>query len=142
MTVIAWDGKTMAADRQGELCCTKTLRTKIRRIGPDLVGCAGHATTSEAVCHWLEAGANHCEFPKPNGDERCDVLVAGPSGLRLYQNSPHAMRLENKFFAIGCGGDAAMAAMYLGFDAATAVSVACEVCTGCGGGLDTLELAP
>lgn len=138
MTVVAWDGTTMAADRQGEFFCTKTFRTKIRRIGSVIVGCAGEARASEAVCKWLEAGSAVDTFPKIAEADKANLLIAGPDGLFLYENSPHPMRLENKFFAIGSGGDAAMAAMHLGFDAKRAVEVACEVSTGCGGGVDVL----
>ena len=141
MTVVAWDGKSMAADRQGEFFCTKTQRTKIRRIGANIAGCAGEARASEAVCKWLESGGDLDAFPKIAESDKANVLLAGPDGLFLYENSPHAMRLENHFFAIGSGGDAAMAAMHLGCDAQRAIEVACEVATGCGGGMDVLVLA-
>ena len=140
MTVIAFDGQAMAADRQGELFCTKTFRTKIMRIGALLVGCAGEARASESVCQWLASGADPEKFPKIAEADKANVLVAGPKGLFLYENSPVPMRLENKFFALGSGGDAAMATMALGFDARRAVEIACEVCTGCGGGIDTLSV--
>ena len=140
MTVIAFDGQAMAADRQGELFCTKTFRTKIRRIGSLLVGCAGEARASEAVCQWLVSGADSARFPNIAEADKANVLVAGPDGLFVYENSPFPMRLENKFFALGSGGDAAMATMALGFDARRAVEIACEVCTGCGGGIDTLRV--
>ena len=138
MTVVAWDGTSMAADRQGEFFCTKIHRTKIRRIGALIVGCSGEARSSEAVCQWLVAGGDVDRFPKVDEENKATVLVACHDGLFMYDNSPHPIRLENKFFAIGSGGDAAMAAMYLGCDAARAVEVACEVCTGCGGGVDVL----
>lgn len=140
MTVIAFDGHAMAADRQGELFCTKTFRTKIRRLGDLLVGCAGEVRSAEAIYQWLAGGAIVADFPKLAESDKACVLVAGPNGLHLYENSPHPMPLENKFFAIGSGGDAAMAAMALGFDARRAVEIACEVCTGCGGGVDVLEV--
>ena len=141
MTVVAFDGNSMAADRQGEFFCTKTDRTKIRRIGSIMVGCAGEARASEAVCKWLESGADVEMFPKIAESDKANVLVAGPNGLFLYENSPHPMQLENKFFAIGSGGDAAMAAMHLGCDAERAVEVACAVATSCGGGVDVLVMA-
>lgn len=140
MTVIAWDGKRMAADRQGEFYCTKAFRTKVRRIGDSLVGCSGEARSSEAVCKWIEDGADPDKFPKIAEADKASVLVAKHGSLLLYENSPHPLLLENKFFAMGSGGDAAMATMFLGHDARRAVEVACEVCTGCGGGIDTLEL--
>lgn len=140
MTVIAWDGKTMAADKQGELYCTKVLRTKIRRIGVSVVGCSGDGHVGEAICKWIELGAGNDSFPKTTTDSKTNVLLASPNGLFLYcESSPHPIRIDNKFFAIGAGCDAAMAAMHLGCNAKTAVEVACEICVGCGNGVDVLE---
>ena len=141
MTVIAWDGVSMAADRIGEFFCTRTVRTKIRRIGDTLVGCAGEARASEAVCAWLESGADPEKFPKIAEQDKANLLVAGPRGLYLYENSPFPMRLENSFFAIGSGGEVAMTVMHLGMDARRAVEVACELAVGCGGGVDELKIA-
>lgn len=140
MTVVAWDGVSMAADRWGEYYTTKTRRTKIKRVGPNLVGCAGAVYASEQVLKWFEAGADPERYPKIPETDAISVLVTGPDGLRLYEKGPHPMWLENKFFAIGSGGDAAMAAMYLGCPARRAVEVACEVATSCGGGVDVLTL--
>lgn len=140
MTVVCFDGKTMAADRQGEFYCTKTSRKKIRRVGDLLVGGSGEARASEALIQWLANGADVDNFPRFAEGDKADVLVASKDGLRLFQSSPYPMVLENKFFAIGSGCDAAMAAMHLGLDARRAVEVACVVCTGCGGGIDAIDL--
>jgi ATP-dependent protease HslVU (ClpYQ) peptidase subunit len=48
--------------------------------------------------------------------------------------------VEDPFIAFGAGRDYAMAAMHLGCDAHRAVEVACVFDTGCGMGIDTLEL--
>jgi len=59
---------------------------------------------------WLEAGANIEKFPKIAEADKSTLLVGGPEGVWLYENSPYPMKLRNKFFAIGSGSDAAMAA--------------------------------
>lgn len=132
----------MAADRQGEVYSAKTERTKIKRL-PDgsLFGAAGEIRASEALYHWLVAGAVPVDFPKLNPDDKPTALWARHDGLFLIDwGTTHPTSLENKFFALGSGMDAAIAAMFLGHDARQAVEVACEVCTGCGGGIDELVL--
>ena len=140
MTVIAFDGKTMAADRQGEYYATKANRKKISRIDAMLVGGAGETRATLAIIEWLKAGGIVSDFPKLNTDDRPSVLAARRGEILLYDNGPYPTRLANEFFAIGSGCDAAMAAMFLGFDAVRAVEVACEICTGCGGGIDSMIL--
>jgi len=140
MTVVAWDGVSMAADRQGEIYTTKTERTKIRRVGALIAGCAGTVRASEAMFQWFKDGARIGEFPKLVDHDAGLMLVAGVGQLFLYEGTPYPMYLENKFFAIGSGGDAAMAAIHLGSDAKHAVEVACAISTGCGGGVDVLTL--
>lgn len=141
MTVIAFDGKTMAADKQGESGYIKTVRTKIRRLNGCLIGGAGTRHVVESVIAWLIAGAKPEQFPEPATKGEADILMVKPDGsIYLIQSGPHFTQLENRFFAIGCGADAAMAAMHLGYDAKHAVEVACIVNTGCGGGIDSLAL--
>ena len=140
MTIIAWDGYTLAADRNAELYCSKAHRTKIRRIGPYIYGATGEARSFEQVYAWLEAGGDLASWPRPVKDDSPIIMCIRPDGVWLYQDSPIPFKLDNKQWAIGSGSDAALATMYLGYDALRAVEVACAVCTGCGGGIDTLEL--
>jgi hypothetical protein len=143
VTVIAYKDGILAADRQGEMYCAKTERTKIHRIGKLLVGASGEVQISQAIYHWLAGPMDPKDYPSIASSGDATVMVIGPAGrISLYQKGPHPMPLDNKFFALGSGGDAAMATMFLGFSAARAIEVACEVCTGCGGGVDTLTLEP
>lgn len=144
MTVIAWDGKTLAADKQGGNEWTKYgTTTKIRRIRGHLVGCAGTSSLARAMLAWFEAGAVEADFPEAQSDtdKACTVLVITPDGrCTVYQSTPQPIEYENSYYAIGSGQDAAAAVMELGHDARTAVEIASRVCVGCGNGIDTLEL--
>lgn len=144
MTIIAWDGKTLAADKQSGDEWTKYGRTtKIRRIRDCLVGAAGNAAMNREMFAWFEAGAIAAELPDEQREiARCSsLLVITPEGLiRVYQNGGFPLDVENPYYAIGSGKEAASAVLELGFDAVRAVEIASIVCTGCGGGVDILTL--
>lgn len=60
--------------------------------------------------------------------------------LWKYERTPHPLKFPPQQFAIGSGRDFALAAMYLGCDAAGAVHVACEFDSACGNGVDVVTL--
>lgn len=143
MTVIAWDGKTLAADKRTNFGGLHATTTKVHRL-PDgrLVGCAGNTAQIAEMVHWLGAGADPEKMPACQRDakECVSALVIEPGGRVLqYENTPHPIVIENPAWAIGSGRDFAMAAMWLGQDARDAAIVACQLDCTCGNGIDTLE---
>lgn len=143
MSVIAWDGKTLAADKRasvGTLICTTT---KIFRIGEALVAYAGSASFGEEMVAWFTAGAKPEQFPagqRSDDDWSGLLVIRRDRPIEKYERTPHAVRFEDNQFAIGCGRDFALAAMHLGKTAREAVEVAIHFDSGCGNGIDTLEL--
>lgn len=141
MTVIAFDGKTLAADKQADNGWTKHRTTKIRRAGHFLIGSSGDADAGAALKVWFERGAVEADFPKEAADKNnATLMVVGEEGIRLYQRTPHAIHLEQPRHAIGSGAEAALAAMHCGKTAAEAVEIASLISIGCGMGVDTLTL--
>lgn len=141
MSVIAFDGKTLAADKRACLGTLIRTTTKIFRIGDALCAYAGDAAGGEEMLAWYAAGAIPSDFPpKQRGDDWSGLLVVRKSGIVKYERSPFPVKFEDKFFAIGCGRDFALAAMHLGHDAKTAVEVAIALDSGCGNGIDTISL--
>lgn len=141
MTVIAWDGKTLAADKRSSFGGMHATVTKLYRINGSLVGCAGGSAQNAEMRVWFSAGCDAKLFPEPQRDsDKCvSMLVVSPDGvLRQYENSPHPFIVENKLWAIGSGRDFALAAMHLGLPADRAVEVACALDCTCGNGIDTL----
>jgi ATP-dependent protease HslVU (ClpYQ) peptidase subunit len=140
MTVIAYDGKTLAADKlatNGGTCLTTA---KIRRVPAGLIGCSGDVHACRALAAWAEQGFVVKDFPA-DAKEGCKMLLIKPDGTKwLYCGGAYPAQLENPFLAIGSGADYAMAAMHLGHDARTAVQVACDLDAYCGAGITTLEL--
>lgn len=135
MTVIAWDGDTLASDKR---CCdgsTISTTTKIRRIGNKLVGIAGNLVTGLELISWFKGDS---DFPEMEGDRFANLLVIDKKKVYLYENSPIAIEFEDPFFAIGSGRDYAMAAMHLGTDAREAVRIASIFDADCGNGIDVL----
>ena len=57
MTVIAWDGKTLAADRQCSNNGTLESITKIFKIRGHLLGGSGNAFLTHLMCEWWAAEA-------------------------------------------------------------------------------------
>lgn len=141
MSVIAFDGRTLAADKRACIGTLIRTTTKIFRVGDALCAYAGDAAGGEEMLAWFRAGAKPADFPSgQRTDEWSGLLVVRRGEILKYERSPHPVRFEDKFFAIGCGRDFALAAMHLGHAARTAVEVAIALDSGCGNGIDTLEL--
>jgi hypothetical protein len=141
MTVIAWDGKTLAADRMVVMGGSKRSATKIHKIGEDLFGTSGCMPIGVARIDWVRSGMNPDTFPRSSGDDEWgQMLRITPDGrVMLYNLNGIPMEFDKKPFAIGCGADFALAVMHLGCVAAHAVQVACDLNSECGMGIDTLE---
>jgi hypothetical protein len=143
MTVIAWDGKTLSADRMSGSTYVKCpAAIKVHRIRGYLVGVAGEASINAEWRAWFGNGAKPEDFPAllRDADRHSTALVICQDGaIHLYQATPHPVVLVGPTHAIGSGAEAAMAVMALGHDARKAVEIASIVCTGCGNGIDTLE---
>lgn len=144
MTVIAWDGTTLAADKRMTNSYGNILTvTKIERIGDRLVGFTGSADRIGAFRRWLENGAQPSEYPENPKDDNVFVHVITPDGkVYRYEDTPWPTLIEDAVYAAGSGADAARAAMLLGCTSARAVEIASLIDAGCGNGVDTLTFEP
>jgi ATP-dependent protease HslVU (ClpYQ) peptidase subunit len=142
MTVIAWDGRTLAADKRSTIAGYPATATKIHRVPGGLVGFTGSAIHAAELLHWFRNGRDPADFPKRDEETGCGALfITDDRRILLFtHHSGFPELIESPFFARGAGGDYALAAMHLGHDARTAVEVACALDTSCGNGIDTLEL--
>lgn len=144
MSVIAWDGKTLAADRRACIGGLVRTTTKIRRGRMRaLLGYSGDADAGEELAAWWEAGADPGAFPaaqRARDSFGATLLVIEAGGILTYERTPYPVRFHRQLFAIGSGRDFALAAMHLGKNAAEAVGVACHFDSSCGNGVDTLAL--
>jgi hypothetical protein len=142
MTVIAWDGKTLAADKR---CVNNGLHrtvTKIYRIGDSLIAYSGDAVQGNQMLQWFRDGADVAAYPASQRDKEDWVVfvVVDASGVRVYERTPYPILIEDEKYACKSGRDFAIAAMHCGKTAREAVEVACVFDVGCGNGIDALEL--
>jgi ATP-dependent protease HslVU (ClpYQ) peptidase subunit len=145
MTCIAWDGKTLAADKRASISNYPATVTKISRApSGELLAFAGDFDTGMALSQWYVDGAVPEKYPdNRNGDcTRATLLVIKGGQVFKYERLPVALKYEDSFTAMGSGRDFALAAMHLGKTAREAVEIACLFDTACGNGVDTLILEP
>jgi hypothetical protein len=144
MTVIAWDGKTLAADRligdSGELTKIEWLR------GTDTGPLAVFQNAAMGACgdaFQCAALLGHVRDPKnvtlPVVDN-ATVMFVRKEGIFLHRGFATPIKLPHQIYAIGSGADFALAAMHLGKTAVEAVELACKLSVWCGSGVDAIEL--
>lgn len=141
MTVIAFDGRTLAADKAATWAGFRNTVTKIYRVRDGMVALCGDGDCALELLQWFRDGRVIADWPKAQRekDERGSAVFIDKEGLCwTYDKTPHPQHNEQRFYAIGSGRDYALAAMYLGHDARRAVEVACALDIHCGNGIDTL----
>lgn len=143
MTVIAWDGTTLAADKRMSFYGLTTPVTKIFRAADgSLLGFSGTAGHVGRYRAWFDAGAVPDAYPAQDGEHTVKMMAVRPGGrIELYERSGYPMIVESPTFVLGSGQDYAAAAMYLGCDAVRAVDVAIALNSDCGNGVDTLTFS-
>ena len=141
MTCIAWDGATLAADRQASVGSLRVATTKIIRLASGgLCGGSGDGPILRALLQWAVDGMSQDKYPE-NKDTDADMIYIAPDKTCwLYTRNCFPLAVEQPFMATGSGRDFAMAAMYLGKTASEAVTVAAALDTGVGHDIDTLTL--
>lgn len=144
MTIIVWDGKTLAADKQMTNGGLKHKATKIFKIDGHLVGVTGDFDYAQAMLEWFRNGAKPESFPDHQKEDSkfVGMLVITPNKQILkYERSPYPIDFtECGVTCIGSGRDYAYGALYMGATAYRAVEAACQYDTHCGMGIDVLTL--
>ncbi len=141
MSVIAWDGKRLAADKRCTLGTLIRTTSKLFHLGDALVAYAGDTDAGEEVLAWFKNGHDPAKFPdsQRNADRFAELLIVWADGtIWKYQRTPYPLKFPPQQFAIGSGRDFALAAMHCGKTAPEAVEVACVFDSGCGNGTDVL----
>lgn len=145
MTVIAWDGIVLAADKMANMAEYAGTVTKIRRAtNGALMAFSGTAPVGAELMAWYDAGAKPSAYPENACDDGCwaYLLVITPEREILrFERTAYPVRVEGRFTAMGCGAHFALATMHLGHDAVEAVRVASELSPNCGNGIDQLHHA-
>lgn len=143
MTVIAWDGRSIAADKQMMSGDLRVTTTKLKKLPSGaVVAWAGTIDCGLLLAHWFESGGHIAEWPKFQLDkDRWTILVVAEADkVFFYEQEPTSIAVEDKFMAWGSGRQFALAAMEHGATAKEAVEVAIKFCTSCGVGVDVIDL--
>ena len=142
MTVVAWDGVTLAADKRMTYGGHVNTVTKIHRVGDYIIGFTGSTKHIGAFRRWAENGMDRDKFPTaPNVDDAVYAIAVRTDGtVWRFEGTPDPMQIEDQSVAAGSGRDYARAAMHLGKTAREAVEIACLFDENCGNGIDTLTL--
>lgn len=145
MTVVAFDGKTVAADRRALNQGVPVAVTKISSVlkvssgVPLIYAVTGDLPRALAILDWVKADKPADSFP-PKDDKWGLVAIftkdeKGPI-IRAYENSPLYFETRTFPWAAGSGRDFALMAMHLGKTAAEAVELTNQLTVECGNGVD------
>lgn len=145
MSTIAFDGKTMAADKQSTDNSIRRSCSKIRRItsGELLAGCGPHGMVNVMMA-WYENGADLTKYPAGQLDKEdwAILIVVNPATGKCveYGKHPAIMEFDASPWAWGSGREFALAAMHCGYDATRAIGVAAHFDTNTGIGVDVFAV--
>lgn len=145
MSIIAWDGKVLAADKRACMGTLIRTTTKIFKVNGCLVGYAGDAAFGEELLAWFKDGEQVDKFPvgqRDRDDWAGMLVIRTDKTIQKYERTPHPLTFNDAdgLFVIGSGRDFAIAAMKCGLNAVEAVALTCELDNGCGNGIDSLTL--
>jgi ATP-dependent protease HslVU (ClpYQ) peptidase subunit len=131
VTTVAWDGKTLAADRQVSSGSAVYRATgKLHAIPGGVIGCCGSVPQIQRALNWIRAGM---KGDAPELDEFGAISVIDGEVAIWDDETPIPIGAGERI-AIGSGGSWAMAAMDFGKSAIEAVEYAAtrDHDTGCG----------
>lgn len=143
MTVIAWDSKIIAADRQ--LTTGDTIST-VHKLFPwkngEIIGTLGDEDYGYQLRRWYVEGADPEKFPETQNSENhwAQIVIVSPSRAGYFCRTPDFIEVVDSFIAWGCGREVALGALEMGANAIRAVEVACKWINGCGRGCDWYQV--
>lgn len=130
MSTIAFDGKIVAADKQGTYCSTIRNTTKLVRLdNGEICGWTGTLAVGETMLDWYKAGADPEKHPPEILDKEANTsfIVIQPSGLVwMYGGFKKQETFTDRFCAWGSGREFAIGAMAAGKNAIDAVAIAMD----------------
>ena len=139
MSVICWDGKRVAADRQGCIGDTPIISPKLFKVGNRVFGCSGMSAIKFAFKEWVEKGCPADDKPLLEGN--FGIILINKKVCWYYgEKELYPTEITEPFWAVGSGADYALGAMAMGADAIKAVEIACKFDVYCGGGVDSFDV--
>lgn len=146
MTIIATDGKTIAADGNGTANDGTIIghsEKKIRRVGRTVYGFTGISTMLDTMVEWHEAGADPDKCPKsgdPN-DQSWTLIVFRDGEVRQFTHTGMGRsEVVPSVWAWGVGRDFTIGCLLSGKSAREAVEMAIRHNTWLGGEITVLDV--
>ena len=147
MTVIVWDGKTLAADK---MACYNDMQFTVDKLhvrwkqGEEIaLAVSGTLNEGMAMIAWFLRDGSVDEFPKVKEENFTRLIVAQKSkSLLIFENHGEPIIYKDKYCAFGSGSELAMGALdamdFLGItpDAIKVVEIVSGRSTTCGFGYD------
>lgn len=139
MTTIAWDGQTLAGDKQATSHGTPSVCTKVFKVERDgvvcLYGTSGRADECTAFRRWVLGEAD-----RPSLSDEFSVMSIDQKGrIWMAHGQMYWYEIGRQTWAIGSGADYALGAMACGAGAEKAVLVASDLDAFTGFGVDTVR---
>lgn len=144
MSTVAWDGKTLAADRQATCGGLKQLTSKIAQM-PDgtILASTGNISAGRILMEWYQNGAVFSDYPVATQKEDnlfARLIVVKDRKVFTYETLCYGIPMVDPFFAWGSGRDFAIGAMAKGANAAEAIIVASRFDSDTGMGVEAFEV--
>ena len=128
MTTVAWDGRTLAADRQVTYGNTRAAGRKLFDCAEYIYAASGTAFEAELIARWLRDGARPSSRVRLEDDEghRCGIVVQKADGRAFVAQGRTVVLVGHREAPLACGSgcDFALAAMAMGKSAVQAVRFA------------------
>lgn len=144
MSVVAWDGKTLATDRR--ICSGDIIHemSKSRMLpNGEVVAWTGCVDTGLLMVQWYEDGADPERFPRrQKTSDFANLIVATTNGIREYGQGAIPIVMDDSFCAWGSGSAIALGALAMGATAEEAARIACRYSSSCGNGIDIYKIRP
>jgi ATP-dependent protease HslVU (ClpYQ) peptidase subunit len=125
MTTIAVSQEMVAADTlmtDGSTIAS-TIK-KIQRVPDGIAGYAGSVTDGYKFMQWLNG---YFDDEKPELEDFEGILLTNKGNIISFESDLTPIQHNDKFYALGSGKQAALAAMHLGEDPKGAVKIAMKV---------------
>lgn len=145
MTVLVWDGHTLATDRQANDGSAKWEADKAWYITDPvdnkiaIVSGVGILEDILKMREWYKQGATQESFPELHGKSQL-IVVRRETGLWVYESVPHPVHYGFNPHAFGHGKDFAYGALAMGASAKEAVDASNMFCLHTGKGIGVYNL--
>ena len=145
LSIVAWDGKSIACDSMSISGEYKQETEKMRTLKDGtILAWTGPYENGLGLIDWWNAGAVQDEWPvfQSKDGDWARLIVAKGNEVVEYEQLPYPQPVTTPYAAWGSGRDFAIGALAMGATAKEAVEVACKHCLSCGPPIRVADVKP